>query len=133
MNNVEPSPTPWQVNGHSIECHDERLWQYNDKTGRDVVALLPSAPKTRFNKAERKQWDDLTAANADLIVSAVNAFKGKRNVDRFNTGDLEHDVNCAVGTYCMEAADPDTGEPVMLVGAFAKWLLSKVQDKKEDK
>lgn len=125
---MEPSPRPWSINGHSIEADDEELWQQNDKTGKGVVALLPSAPKTRFNKKERKAWDELTEANADLIVTAVNSFKGKRNLDRFNTGDSEHDCNCALGAYCTETADPTTGEPVMLMGAFAKWLFSKQKE-----
>lgn len=28
-------------------------------------------------------------ANAGLIVTTVNAFKGKRNLDRFNSGDQQ--------------------------------------------
>jgi len=129
---MTPSPRPWTINGHSIEANDECLWQQNDRTGRGVVALLPSAPKSRFSKKDRKEWDDLTEANADLIITAVNSFKGKRNLDRFNSGDPIHDADCAVGTYCAETADSTTGEPEMLIAKFARWLFASEKREKEN-
>lgn len=66
------SPRPWSVNGHTIEADDENLWLHNMKTGKGVVATLPSAPKSRFSKADREEWDKTPEANAKLIVDLVN-------------------------------------------------------------
>ena len=87
MDISEHSPTPWFVNGHSIESKDDGLWVQNEKTGRGVIANLPSCPKSRMSKANRDTWDEVVEANAHLIVEAVNKFvedanKPKRNCDR---------------------------------------------------
>ena len=69
----EASPRPWFVNGHSIEANDpDGLWLQNEKTGRGVVANLPSCPKSRMSTKNRKTWDAIVEANAALIVDAVN-------------------------------------------------------------
>lgn len=69
----EASPRPWFVNGHSIEANDpDGLWLQNEKTGRGVVANLPSCPKSRMSKKNRETWDAIVEANAELIVAAVN-------------------------------------------------------------
>lgn len=70
---AEASPRPWRVNGHSIEANDpDGLWLQNEKTGRGVVANLPSCPKSRMSVKNRKTWDAIVEANARLIVDAVN-------------------------------------------------------------
>lgn len=71
----EASPRPWFVNGHSIEANDpDGLWLQNEKTGRGVVANLPSCPKSRMSTKNRKTWDAIVEANAALIVDAVNTL-----------------------------------------------------------
>jgi len=76
----EASPRPWFVNGHSIEANDpDGLWLQNEKTGRGVVANLPSCPKSRMSKKNRETWDAVVEANAALIVDAVNEYARREN------------------------------------------------------
>ena len=63
---VAPSPLPWRVNGSAIESDDPRLPKKN------TVATVSTLPKTR--KKGREESDALAAANARLIVRAVNAL-----------------------------------------------------------
>ena len=60
------SPLPWRVNGNAIESDDPRLPKKN------TVATVSTLPKTR--KKGREESDALAAANARLIVRAVNAL-----------------------------------------------------------
>lgn len=77
----EPSPRQWRVNGHSIEANDpDGLWLQNEKTGRGVVANLPSCPKSRMSVKNRKTWDAIVEANAALIVDAVNERDRLRDI-----------------------------------------------------
>jgi hypothetical protein len=79
----EASPRPWFVNGHSIEANDpDGLWLQNEKTGRGVVANLPSCPKSRMSVKNRKTWDAIVEANAALIVDAVNERDRLRDIVR---------------------------------------------------
>jgi hypothetical protein len=93
----EPSPRPWRVNGHSIEANDpEGLWLQNEKTGWGVVANLPSCPKSRMSKKNRKTWDAIVEANAALIVAAVNERDRLRDLvrrlcDLFTPGTIHPD------------------------------------------
>ena len=80
---AKASPRPWFVNGHSIEANDpDGLWLQNEKTGRGVVANLPSCPKSRMSVKNRKTWDAIVEANAALIVDAVNERDRLRNIVR---------------------------------------------------
>ena len=80
---AKASPRPWFVNGHSIEANDpDGLWLQNEKTGRGVVANLPSCPKSRMSKKNRETWDAIVEANAALLVDAVNERDRLRDIVR---------------------------------------------------
>jgi len=80
---AKASPRPWFVNGHSIEANDtDGLWLQNEKTGRGVVANLPSCPKSRMSKRNRETWDAIVEENAALIVAAVNERDHLRDIVR---------------------------------------------------
>lgn len=64
----EASPTPWRKHtDREVRADDDRLWLEN------VVCQTQSCPKTRYTKAERKEWDMPATANTELIVASVNA------------------------------------------------------------
>lgn len=87
---AKASPRPWFVNGHSIEANDpDGLWLQNEKTGRGVVANLPSCPKSRMSVKNRKTWDAIVEANAALIVAAVNERDRLRDIVRRLCDELE--------------------------------------------
>ena len=68
----------------------------------------------------------------DTIETAINGNTPRRNMDRFNSGDNEHDLHCALGTYMIETADPETGEPEMSMTAFARWMFEKVKEEESN-
>ncbi len=87
---AKASPRPWRVNGHSIEANDpDGLWLQNEKTGRGVVANLPSCPKSRMSKKNRDTWDAIVEANARLIVDAVNERDRLRDIVKRMADKLE--------------------------------------------
>lgn len=122
MNLEDASPRPWVVNGHSIEANDpDGLWLKNEKTGRGVVANLPSCPKSRMSKKNREGWNAIVEANAELIVRAVNEFVDRSRKRKF---DFCESLEDAKFKYSESHAEHDD-EPGYWE-RFARWLFERV-------